>query len=129
MRTAGVAVACTMLVGLAYAADQQVLGKKLSVIDTGHDPSLDTKRRILIVGKDRGQTIVGNPVVTGATVTVTLDGGTPTSQTFDLLPGVPGLSLWSDVGASGMKYRSDTSNGYGGPVRSLIAKRYANGKF
>src|SRR5262249_39376412 len=65
------------LTTVAYAADQTILGKSLQVKDPkpGVDPA---KRTIVGLGKEKNSpnTIVGDPTVAGAILTVFADGTT-----------------------------------------------------
>ena len=88
------------LAGLVYAADQTILGKQLQVKDP--KPGINaTKRTILAQGKEKGSpnTIVGDPTVAGATLTVFANGTTASSQTFSLP-----AALWTTV-TTGFKYK------------------------
>src|SRR5262245_26041597 len=92
---------CALLVSIAaYAADQTILGKQLQVKDPqpGVNP---TKRAIVAQGKEKSSpnTVVGDPTVVGATLTVFADGTTASSQTFTLP-----AALWTTT-KTGFKYK------------------------
>jgi hypothetical protein len=74
------------LAGQAPAADQTVLGKSLTV----KNPSTPDRRKVVVSGKEPGSTstLVGDPTADGGALTVTANGGAPTSQTFALPQGV-----------------------------------------
>src|SRR6185503_4281036 len=91
MRTSYRLVAIAALIGgagIAYAAEQTILGKSFAVKNPSPDP---TKRSIksAAVEKNSPNSIVGNPTNAGPSgggvLQVFAFGGTPTSQTF-LLP-------------------------------------------
>ena len=64
------------IASFAHAADQTILGNQLLV----KDASAPDKRKVAISGKDVGaNTLVGNPTASGATLTVSLTGGTPST--------------------------------------------------
>ena len=76
---------CSLASGAAHAATQAVLGKKLQIKDT---PGQPTKRRVGASAQERGSanTVVGNPMATGATLQVIANGGTAVSYTHLTLP-------------------------------------------
>jgi len=67
---------------VAHAADQIVHGVTLIV----KDPGAAAKRKVTLKAKETAtdNTLVGDPTVDGATVTITLDGASPSTQTFTL---------------------------------------------
>src|SRR5262245_20671416 len=69
----------------ARAADQTVLGSALTV----RDPGTPTKRKITVSAKESGtdNSLVGDPTSDGATVTITANGGTSSSETYTLPAG------------------------------------------
>ena len=81
-----------------YAAEQTVLGSSLLVNDGGPP----AKRKIVVKAKETAadNTIVGDPVTSGATLTVSAGGATPTTQTFTL----PATS-WSGDAVKGFQYK------------------------
>src|SRR5262249_29715667 len=103
-------------VAVANAADQTVLGKQLQVKDPkpGVDP---TKRKVVGQGKETHSThlIVGNPTVSGATITFFANGTTSSTQAFSLP-----ASLWSAVGTTGFKYKDSALAA--GPVKTAQIK-------
>jgi hypothetical protein len=112
--------------GSASAADQLVKGKSFIVTDPmpGVDP---TKRLISAAAKEiqSPETIVGNPTLPGGggVLTVIANGGTPTSQVFNLPQGTnsTGKPYWVAVGATGFRYKDP--KGDQGPVHILTIKR------
>ncbi len=122
--------------GLAYADDQQILGKSLTVKDptAGVDAS---KRSIKGSAKEKGSssTLVGNPTLAGSSGGAILDvianGANPTSQSFPLPQGISstGKSFWTSVGSPVVAYKYKDGKGDQGPVKSVIIKRTANGAF
>ena len=94
------------LLPAAQAADQTVLGHLLLV----KNPSTPEKRAVTIKARepDTDAILLGNPVVEGATVTVTLDGPTPSDDAFILPAGISPLTgkpFWSGDAAKGFTYR------------------------
>jgi hypothetical protein len=104
----------------AYAAEQTVLGGSL-LVQGGGAPA---KRKIVVKAKETAadNTIVGNPVTSGATLTVSAGGATPTTQTFTL----PAAS-WSGDAVKGFKYKD--SKGTHGPVKAASVKRTSGAVF
>src|SRR5678815_4783782 len=66
----------------AQAADQTVQGRALIV----KNPGTAAQRSITVKAKEPGSddSLVGNPVADGATLTITLNGGTPSAETYAL---------------------------------------------
>jgi hypothetical protein len=123
-------VALFALVGLAYAADQTILGKQVLVKDPkpGVDP---TKRKIVGHGKESASpnTIGGDPTVSGAVVRIFVEGAFPVSQTFPLPPGTDpasGKPFWSTSG-SGFTYKDKA--GTNGAVTVAQIKKSGSGTF
>ena len=122
--------------GLAYAADQTILGKSLTVKDPsgGSDAS---KRSIKgsAKEKDSGDTLVGNPTLAGTAGGAFLDifanGTHPTQQRFTLPQGTSstGKTFWTAAGSPVIAYKYKDVKGDQGPVKSLIIKRTASGGF
>ena len=130
-------------VGIAVAADQTILGKSITV---KQKPGDATSRKVTGSGKEKNSpnTIVGNPTVGGGTLTignpllpgpagggvlqVFANGGTPTSQTFNLPQGTSsgGNLFWLQTN-TGWKYRD--ANGDQGPVKYVLIKRSPSGSF
>src|SRR6266404_5010107 len=78
------------------AADQTILGSSLLL----KDPSTPNKRSVSAKAKEVGSdnTIVGDPTVTGASLTITADGASPTQETYNLpigLSAVSGKPFWT----------------------------------
>lgn len=133
-RFLAVATGIACAAGLAFAAEQTILGKSLTVKDP--KPGVDaTKRKIAGVGKEKGSpnTIVGNPTLAGsaggAILQVFAFGGTSSNQAFVLPQGTSstGKPFWSQAGTTGFKYKD--SKGDQGPVKSVSLKRSASGAF
>src|SRR5262245_25877948 len=86
-----------LAVGGVYAADQTILGKSLTV----KNPSTPDRRKVVVAGKEVGSpnSIVGDPTgLTGsATLTISVSGGSPSSQAFVLDQGVSstGKQFWT----------------------------------
>jgi hypothetical protein len=114
--------------GLAYAVDQTILGNSLTV----KNPSTPDKRKITGKGKEKSSpnNIVGNPVLTGGTLTVTANGTSPSSQTYALPTGnstITGRPFWSGDAVKGFKYKD--SKGENGAVKSAQIKKSGSGTF
>jgi hypothetical protein len=119
---------CLLAAGMARAADQTILGNVLVV----KNPSTPVKRKIVGKAKEAGSpnTIVGNPTVGGATLTVRADGGTSTTQTFTLPQGVSGMTgkpFWSGDALKGFKYKDP--RGENSAVKSVQIRKSASGVF
>ena len=122
---AGVAV---FAAGLAFAADQTILGKSFLV----KDPSTPDKRKIVGKGKEVGSpnTINGNPAMSGGILIVEADGGSSTEQTFNLPQGTSGITgkqFWTGDSVKGFKYKDP--KGENGPVKVAQIKKSASGTF
>jgi hypothetical protein len=117
---------------LAFAADQNILGKLLSVKQKPGDAST---RSVKGIGREKssGDTLVGDPTIPptnsssidGAFLDVFANagtGGTSSSQRFNLPHG-----SWSKIDAQGFKYKDP--KGTNGPVKSAIIKRTKSGVF
>jgi hypothetical protein len=93
-----------------------VQGKRILVKDQRPNED-ETRRRLVLLAKRAGAPpLSGNPVVDGASLTVTLAGVLPTEQTFNLPS-----SGWTALGSNGWRY-TDT-NGTNGPIKSMLLKR------
>jgi acetyl esterase/lipase len=106
---------------IAHAADQTVRGTSLVV----KNPSTPDKRKVIAKAKEAASdnTLVGDPVTNGATVTITANGATPSVETYSLPAGASPTSLkpfWSGDPLKGFKYRD--AEGENGPVRSALIK-------
>src|SRR5947207_15689547 len=85
MRPILVALALGLNLTTAFAADQPILGRRLVV----KSPSRPEKRRVTTDALEwpSPNSVVGDPTVAGATLTIRLDGDNPTEQTFPLPQG------------------------------------------
>ena len=121
------AVLVALSAGTALAADQTIFGKSLTV----KNPATPDRRKVSIQAKEAGSpnVIVGNPTATGATLTVSLNGANPSTQTFLLPQGVSvqGKPFWKAVGADGYKYKD--SKGEQSTVKTLLIKKTPGGTF
>ena len=89
------------------------------------NPSTPAKRKITVKAKETASdnTLVGDPVANGATVTITANGTTPSSQTYALPAGTAPARqkpFWTGDAVKGFKY-SD-AKGENGPVKSAQIK-------
>jgi hypothetical protein len=114
--------------GLAYAADQTILGNSLTV----KNPSTPDKRKVTGKGKEKGSTntIVGNPTTFGGTLTLSAGGGTPSSQPFALPQGTSGITgkqFWTGDAIKGFKYKDP--KGENGAVKLAQIKKTPSGNF
>ena len=125
---AGLAITASV----AFAADQNILGKILSV---KQKPGDATSRKITGIGKEKssGGTLAGDPTlaptdpssIDGAFLDVFANagaGGTSSSQRFSLPHG-----SWSKIDDQGFKYKDP--KGTNGPVKGVIIKRTKSGVF
>ncbi len=113
--------------GLAYAADQTILGSSFLVKNKGTAAS----QKVLGKAKEKGSpnTIVGNPTVAGGTLKIDANGGTPSTQTFALPQGVSitGKPFWSGDAVKGFKYKDPT--GQNSAVQQASIKKTPSGNF
>jgi acetyl esterase/lipase len=105
----------------AHAADQLVLGSQLVV----KDPGTPERRKVTVKAKEKASddTIVGDPVTNGASVTVTATGAASSEQTFAMPVGLSASSqkpFWTGDPVKGFKYRD--SKGENGPVKTAQIK-------
>ena len=112
---------------VAHAADQIVHGVTLVV----KNPGAAAKRKVTLKAKETAtdNTLVGDPTVGGATVTVTLDGASPSAQAFRLPAGVSATTqkpFWSGDVVKGFKYK-DPKGDNGAVKRAQITSK--GGKF
>jgi len=128
--TASATIAALLLVVplISHAADQTVLGKRLLV----KDPSTPDKRRIVAKAKEvaSDNSIVGDPVANGALLTVTAEGGTSSSESYNLPTGTDptsGKPFWSGDATEGFKYKDPM--GTNGPVKMARIKKTGAGVF
>jgi hypothetical protein len=109
------------------AADQTVLGKVFVV----KNPGPLEKRKIVVKAIEQASddTLVGDPTVNGATLTVRVEGTSPSSQSWYLPTGTSatGKSFWSGSATKGYKYVD--SLGQNGPVKVAQLKRTGAGVF
>lgn len=110
----------------ARAADQTILGSKLTVKDGG----TAAKRLVLVSAKEKGSanTLVGDPTMDGAVLEVMVGGTFPSSQAFVLPQGTnsSGAAFW--IGSTGsFTYRD--SAGDNGPVSSVQVQISDSGIF
>jgi hypothetical protein len=107
-----------MLGGLALAADQRILGKRITV----GNPSVDEADRSVVCLARESSTDIpalsGSPTMGGATLHVSTTGGAASSQTFVLGP-----VGWRAT-STGFRYAGPTT---GDPVRSVKLRRTPNG--
>lgn len=107
-----------------------ILGKSLLVKDPqpGVDPSL---RRIVVMGKALASddSLVGDPVVDGATLQVIAHGATGSVQTFTLPPGaaLPRGTGWKALGNPPIGYLYTDAAGTNGPVKTAEIKKSKTG--
>jgi predicted esterase len=121
MRRLLLALALVFAVSPAHAADQTVLGKDLTV----KNPGPPERRMVTIKAKESSSdnTLVGDPVANGASLTVTLTGVTSSSDTYALPAGnsvANGKPFWTGDAVKGFKYRD--AKGENGPVKSAELK-------
>src|SRR5262249_30677847 len=99
----------------------EVLGSTLVV----KDPGSAAKRTITLKAKETASndTLVGDPTTDGATVTISVTGATPSSQTFTLPAGVSSRKqkpFWTGDAVKGFKYKD--GKGENGPVKNAQVK-------
>ena len=104
----------------AYGGDETSLGQSFLT----KDPGQPSRRKVLVKAKEpaSSNTIVGDPTASGATLTLTANGGTPSTQTFNLP-----TSNWSGDVTRGFKYKDAT--GAAGAIKLVKLKKAKNGKF
>src|SRR5262249_42450101 len=111
----------------AIASEQTVRGSVLAVSNPG--PAY--RRKILLKAAESGtsDTIVGDPPIGGAALTIALRGTTPSAQSYELLAGTSAQThrpFWSGDVASGFVYRD--SRGEHGAV-SRFQMKISRGTF
>jgi hypothetical protein len=118
-------------VGTALAADQAILGRRFTLRDP--QPGVDaTRRSLLLLGKETGSiaTLSGDPEQnTGGTVTVFVNGGSWTSETFSVPQGIDpgsGRAFWRAI-PSGFIYKD--RDGTNGPVQAMRIRLSSDGTF
>ncbi|MDX2170619.1 MAG: hypothetical protein SF182_26335 [Deltaproteobacteria bacterium] len=111
----------------AQAADQTLLGKQILV----KDPSTPDKRKIVLQAAEEASpnTVVGNPVANGATLSIAVYGGTAITQVFPLPSGTnqAGKPFWKGDATKGFTYKD--AHGENGPVKIAKLKLAPNGTF
>src|SRR5262245_27705487 len=127
-RSISVALLALSVPLVAHAADQAILGSKFLV----KNPGSPAVRRIVVRAKEAASTdtIVGNPVTDGATLTLSAYGATSSSQTFTLPAAVSpttGKPFWSGDASKGFKYKD--SKGENGPVKVVQIKKSPKSTF
>lgn len=109
-----------------HAADQTILGSQFQA----KNPGTPDKRKVQVKAQEKGSpnTIVGDPVANGATLTITANGTTPSQQVLALPQGMnsKGKPFWSGDAVKGFKYND--AKGEQGPVKKVQLKAKA-GKF
>jgi arylsulfatase A-like enzyme len=110
----------------ADAAEQIVSGKYFVVKDPA--PGLDAAMRSVVVfGKEytSNDTIVGDPVLKGATLEIIANGATSTAQRFTLPAGAAlnGSAGWSTLDSPILGYSYDDPLGTNGPVRGALIEK------
>lgn len=118
-------------VSLAFATDQTILGKSLTV---KQKPGDATSRKVTGSGKEKGSpdTLVGNPTLSGSSGGALLDvfanGSNSSAQRFVLPQGTSstGKQFWSASG-TGFKYKDP--KGDQGAVKSVSIKLSPSGAF
>lgn len=100
----------------AQAADQTVLGTSLVV----KNPGAAAKRQILVKAREAASddSLIGNPAGAGATVTVAVDGASPSEETYSLPAGVSPTTAkpyWTGDASRGFEYRDP--GGENSPVK------------
>jgi len=110
-----------------HAADQSIRGKVFLV----KDPGTPAKQKVVVKAVESGSpdTIVGDPVADGATLTVRTEGASPSEQTYDLPVGTDGNGkpFWSGDATKGYKYKDKA--GANGPVKVALLKKAGSGTF
>jgi hypothetical protein len=105
----------------AGAADQTILGRQLVV----KNPSTPDRRQLVVKATEDGSpnTIVGDPSISGATLSITVNGATPSDQIFRLPPGIAitGKPFWSFDAKKGFRYKD--AKGENGPVKVAQIKK------
>jgi hypothetical protein len=118
-----------LFVAIALAApafaDQVVLGKSFLVRDPDPNGAPD-RRSVVIIAKEPGtdDTLVGDPIANGASVYVTANGASSTSQTFTLPAGAyqTGGFGWKAIGMPVTGYVYKDPKGLQGPVKSALIR-------
>jgi hypothetical protein len=119
---AAVVILLVALASPSQAAEQQVLGKQFFV----SNPSTPEKRKIVFSAMETAtdDSIVGDPTSNGATLTISVDGGTSSSDLYNLPAGTnpsTGKPFWSGDAITGFKYKD--AKGVNGPVAAVLIKK------
>ncbi|MCC6849252.1 MAG: hypothetical protein IT294_12185 [Deltaproteobacteria bacterium] len=127
--TSLVAIALGLLIAAPlHAADQTILGAQFQA----KNPTTPDKRKVQVKAKEKASpnTIVGDPVLNGATLTIRANGTTPSLQVFALPQGLNGKGkpFWTGTAAKGFKY-SDSKGENGTPVKKIQLKKSGSGVF
>lgn len=124
MRPILVGFALGWMLATAFAADQQILGRQLLV----QAPSTPEKRRIAGDAREwpTSNSVVGDPTVYGATLTIRVDGANPTEQTFPLPQRMNRSGKWFWAGNSSNGFRYKDAKGEQGPVSSVKIRKTSN---
>lgn len=125
---ATLALASALAAPAAHAADQTILGSSISV----KNPGAPEERTVSIKAKEKASsnTLVGDPTISGATLTIRMDGtGGPTGQVYSLPQGTnaDGKHFWTGDASKGYRYKDP--NGEQGPVADLQVKLSGSGQF
>lgn len=128
VRWMSTAAALLALAGSGFAADQTILGSQLQL----KNPGAPSKTSLKAAAKEKasGNTVVGNPVVSGAVLTVRADGATPSSQTFSLPQGTSpstGKPYWTGDPVKGFVYKDSKLDQ--GPIKQVSIKKTSGGVF
>jgi len=102
----------------AFAADHQILGRRLLVKDLA---GVETQRVVVVQGRQRYSTFfqfVGDPTVDGAALQIVANGPTGSTQALTL-----DAAGWTAI-ADGFMYEGPTT---GDPVRRVLIKRTSGG--
>jgi arylsulfatase A-like enzyme len=108
------------------AAEQMVPGRLFVVKDPapGLNPGF---RSVVVFGGDLAstETIVGDPVTSGATVEIIANGAASTQQRFTLPPGASlnGSAGWRTLGSPVVGYSYQDLRGVNGPVKAALIER------
>ncbi len=121
------AVVSFVLTPSAHAAEQTILGKQLQV----KNPGVAAKRKVAIKAKEAGSsnTIVGDPTLDGAQLTVEVVGTSTRRATYNLPTGLDakGKPFWKGDAIKGFKYKDKA--GLNGPVKIVQIKKNNKGVF
>src|SRR5262245_14415269 len=131
MRVGTRVFAAALLAGVtatsAHAADQTILGNTLQL----RNPSTPDRRTIVGKANEKASvnTIVGDPTVSGATITVRANGGTPSEQTFTLPQRTSpsfGKNFWTGDSVKGFKYK-DAKYENGSAIKTVRITKSGSG--